>query len=59
MRKLDKTKKSNIKCEHCKYATERSVAGFGEPNYMCKLKSNLVNYWNRCKDFEWHEKYEG
>lgn len=56
MRKLDKSKKSNIKCEHCKYMIE---AGFyGEKPYLCDLNSKPINYWNRCKDFEWHSKYD-
>jgi len=34
-------------------------AGFhGEKPYLCDLNSNPINYWNRCKDFEWHPKYD-
>ena len=48
-RPVDKTKKSNIKCEHCKHY---GLAGKCE----CKQSKNfgkLMNYWNRCKKFEW------
>lgn len=56
MRKLDKSKKSNTKCEHCKYMIE---AGFhGEKPYLCDLNSSPINYWNKCKNFEWHPKYD-
>jgi hypothetical protein len=52
-RSIDKTKKSNIKCEHCIYADKPT-----EPNqqYWCALHQKEKHYWNRCKDFDW--KYE-
>lgn len=49
-RQVDKTKKANIKCEHCKYGKTDA-----ERNYFCTLKKEKKNYWNRCKDFEWKE----
>ena len=58
MRVIDKNKKSNIKCEHCKYYQQ------GESIYSnsyClndkspKYTNGVVNYWNRCKCFEWAE----
>ena len=58
-RPIDKTKKSNIKCEHCKYfiPDKRSCLAY---NYDQCLNLNSpkygignVNYWNRCKGFEW------
>lgn len=58
MRKLDKTKKSNIKCEHCKHIAERENVKPWEKNYLCNLTGKQVNYWNRCKNFEWHERYK-
>lgn len=58
LRKLDKSKKSNIKCEHCKHILERAIVFLGEKNYLCNLSSEPINYWNRCKNFEWHSKYD-
>ncbi len=63
------TKKSNIKCEHCRYferstddiyVTENPLTGtltYHMPQSKC-LKSDIPkNYWNRCKQFEWREEY--
>lgn len=46
-RTVDKTKKSNIKCEHCD--------NWRCANYQsyCSLTASPTNYWNRCKHFEW------
>lgn len=49
MKKIDKTKKSNIKCEHCKNFKGQEV---GE----CKLNGDKKYYYNRCKNFEWNKK---
>ena len=46
-RPIDKTKKSNIKCEHC--ANWNCCNGIS----YCSLTANETNYWNRCKHFEW------
>jgi hypothetical protein len=44
-RKVDRTKKSNRKCEHCKYF---------HPDGACMFHQyELKNYWNVCKDFDW------
>ena len=58
-RPIDKTKKSNIKCEHCKYWCESSYPD-GEKFYECLcLQSEnykrITHYYNRCKQFEWEE----
>ena len=56
MRKLDKSKKTDVKCEHCKYMIE---AGFhGEKSYLCGLNNKSINYRNKYKDFEWHSRYD-
>lgn len=52
MRKVDKTKKSNIKCEHCKHYKYENK--YVLKNH-CGLNGNEKNYWNRCKQFEWCE----
>lgn len=58
MRKLDKTKKSNIKCEHCKHIITRRNVKPGEKDYLCTLTMEQINYWNKCKDFDWKDKYK-
>lgn len=51
-KKVDKTKKSNIKCEHCiAYDKDKENGGW------CSIHEKTVNYWNRCKDFAWGTKY--
>ena len=51
-RKVDKTKKSNIKCEHCEaFDSDKECGGW------CSIHSKPKNYWNRCKQFIWHHKY--
>ena len=49
MRTVDKTKKSNIKCEHC--------IAFDRKSGWCCIQQRQKNYWNRCKDFIWHHRY--
>ena len=44
---VDRTKKSNIKCEHCKHWFKK----WG----LCTLTIEYKNYWNLCKEFEWKE----
>lgn len=51
-RPLDKTKKSNIKCEHCLYCDKDKERG-----YWCPIKEAPKNYWNRCNFFQWDTKY--
>lgn len=47
MRTVDKTKKSNIKCEHCCH--------FSAVGDFCLLKEIPRHYWNRCKEFKWRQ----
>lgn len=49
-RPVDRTKKSNIKCEHCRYSDVNK-----QRDYWCSLHATPKNYWNRCKDFKWAE----
>lgn len=51
-RPLDKSKKSNIKCEHCIFADKDHCEG-----YWCSLHEKPKNYWNRCKYFRWDIRY--
>ena len=53
-RPIDKSKKSNIKCEHCLYADKDKLIR----DYWCSLHELPKNYWNRCKDFKWEERNE-
>lgn len=50
MRKLDKTKKSNIKCEHCEHWDSQTE--------YCKVRKQKKRYYQRSKDFEWNHKYD-
>ena len=52
-RTVDKTKKSNIKCEHCEHWIHADNKDF----QYCSLTGVAKNYWNRCKGFEWSGKY--
>lgn len=52
-RPIDKTKKSNIKCEHCKH-WHKDMNNSGQ--CKCEITNEYKNYWNRCKQFEWKEK---
>ena len=61
-RPLDKSKKSNIKCEHCKFYTgiDDGTSWICHYSFHCaNTKSpkfdQPVNYYNRCKEFEWKE----
>lgn len=50
---LDKSKKSNVKCEHCLFSDKEN----GD-DCWCSLHEKPKHYWNRCKDFEWDIKYK-
>lgn len=70
-RRVDKTKKSNIKCEHCKYwqmvskdvLITDSLTLFGYTGSQVKGCMNPdspnhrreTNYYNRCKCFDWSD----
>lgn len=55
-RPLDKTKKSNIKCEHCQFY---GLIDQNEINTKyCRIHQIEKNYWNRCNQFEWHDRYK-
>ena len=52
MRKIDRTKKSNIKCEHCKFYK----------HYVCQHNPKVnvsIEYWRRKPCFVWPEVKEG
>ena len=55
-RPLDKTKKTNIKCEHCKYYANFPTMACDNRN--SKLYGECRMYCNRCKFFEWHARYD-
>ena len=61
-RKLDKTKKSNIKCEHCEYWDKDSDDFIQnkitfEIMYPCEKCGEKKAYYQRCKCFKWHHRY--
>ena len=47
MRTVDKSKKSNIKCEHCEYSAKSDF------NCFCILSGKVIDYWRKCEFFEW------
>ena len=47
-RPIDITKKSNIKCEHCKWAEKDN-----ERRYFCTIHQKPKHYWNCCVYFDW------
>ena len=53
MRLIDKSKKSNIKCEHCEHLVEPH--GNAYEDCKCALSGRLRHYWNRCKQFAWRK----
>lgn len=59
-RPIDKSKKTNIKCEHCQFWDTINMVGNGyQAHCLCKGSpkyGTIVNYWNRCKGFEWKER---
>ena len=51
---IDRSKKSNIKCEHCRHWNyETGFRGKGCINPDSPKYNQPTNYWNRCKCFEW------
>lgn len=46
---IDKSKKSNIKCEHCK-------SWSGWDSEKCNLTGEEKHYYQRCKKFGWNER---
>lgn len=57
-RPINRSKKSNIKCEHC----ENWILPQGIPHsawdYICRLSGEPKNYWSKCKKFEWRKDRE-
>lgn len=50
MRRVDKRKKANVKCEHCNY--------YDSENSFCNLLGEPKNYYNRCMKFKWSKRIE-
>ena len=49
IRPIDRSKKANVKCEHCQHWNNNNVSYC----YCLKDKARSANYWNKCKEFEW------
>lgn len=56
MRPVNKDNPRNIKCEHCKFFERAELDDWKSPDWCC-LHQVTKNYWNRCKQFEWRDKY--
>lgn len=53
-RLVDRSKKSNIKCEHCIWYMQPN--SHEDKTCLCAKSPKYrtaINYWNRCKCFEW------
>lgn len=48
-RLIDKSKKSNIKCEHCEHWSGWQSSG-------CCLSGEPKEYYQRCKQFSWNKR---
>ena len=61
MRKLDISKKSNIRCEHCKHYElyDKSKSKNSSPMGYCNIKNREFKYWQSCNRFIWKDKYIG
>lgn len=56
---IDKSKKSNRKCENCEHFVEtdkRDSHGFFLD--VCDITQEKKYYYNRCKNFEWSSRKE-
>ena len=53
-RPIDRSKKTNIKCEHCGNWSGYSENSSERP--YCKLTKETKYYWNRCKGFSWNDR---
>ncbi len=51
MKQIDKSKKVNVKCEHCENLDRPK--GDVYHGCTCKLTGETKNYWNRSKKFAW------
>ena len=59
---IDKSKKSNRKCENCEHFVETDkLDNYGFVLYVCDITQEQKYYYNRCKNFEWssRKKYKG
>jgi hypothetical protein len=62
-RSVDRTKKSNRKCEHCKFfeVHRTNIDKYGHDTIATdkclhpESTRPIVHYWNCCKNFEWAE----
>lgn len=59
MRIINKSKKSNIKCEHCDFYSEVDETITKCSNEDSPKYATVVNYWNRCQCFKWRSDING
>lgn len=56
---IDKSKKSNRKCENCEHFIETDKRdGYGFFLYVCNITQEPKYYYNKCKKFEWSSRKE-
>ena len=65
-RPVNKNNPKNIKCEHCKHWDKEHKTTITMTNGyvhlpidlpMCTVSGDAKYYYNRCKNFEWAERY--
>ena len=59
---IDKSKKSNRKCENCEHFVETGKRdNYGFFLYVCDITQEEKYYYNKCKNFEWssRKQYKG
>lgn len=56
-RPIDKSKPSNHRCINCTEwdkATKLPTRHWSDPEKHCDTANKDINYWNRCKHFQWN-----
>lgn len=58
---VNRSKKSNIKCDNCEHWKGPVVYHLDKrgpiPGRRCALTGEHKAYWNRCKQFEWDSRH--
>lgn len=56
-RPIDKSKPSNHRCINCvgwEKAKPLTTRHWSDPEKHCEMADKNINYWNRCKQFQWN-----
>lgn len=55
---IDKTKKSNRKCENCEHWKDYKLDKYGMMGSKCEITNEPKYYYQKCKNFEWSSRKE-